>query len=74
MDLTTLNVVTFNVWGIGIPFVCPDRRTRINAIGEELASGKYDIVSLQEVWVESDYTLLKEKTKPVLPYNHYFYR
>ncbi|KAL5287040.1 SMPD2 family protein [Megaselia abdita] len=72
MELT-LNVLSFNVWGIGIPIICPNRQNRISAIGEELASGRYDIVSLQEVWTENDYNTLQEKTKHVLPYNHYFY-
>lgn len=51
-----------------------DRDIRIAAIGDELASGKYDIVSLQEVWSESDYQSLKKITAKVLPYAHYFYR
>lgn len=43
-------------------------------IGKELSSGKYDIVSLQEVWTEKDSMVLQELTKAILPYAHYFYR
>jgi len=46
----------------------------MNAIAEELALGKYDIVCLQEVWSENDYNHIKKLTHKVLPYSHYFYR
>jgi sphingomyelin phosphodiesterase 2 len=46
----------------------------MNAIAEELALGKYDIVCLQEVWSENDYVDIKKLTHRVLPYSHYFYR
>jgi len=46
----------------------------MNAIAEDLALGKYDIVCLQEVWSENDYIHIKKLTRSVLPYSHYFYR
>lgn len=58
----------------GIPFVSSDREERIKAISLELNSGKYDIVSLQEVWSESDFQRIKENTETILPHVHYFYR
>ncbi|XP_059620876.1 putative neutral sphingomyelinase [Phlebotomus argentipes] len=70
MDLT-LSVLTINIWGI--PFVSKDREVRIQRIAEELASGKYDVVSMQEVWSETDFQSLKSHTEAVLPYSHYFY-
>lgn len=51
-----------------------DRETRVKAIGDVLASGNYDIVSLQEVWSDSDYQYLKQRVENVLPFCHYFYR
>ncbi|XP_069678319.1 putative neutral sphingomyelinase isoform X2 [Periplaneta americana] len=45
----------------------------MNAIAEELALGKYDIVCLQEVWSENDYLNIKKKTSQSLPFSHYFY-
>lgn len=46
----------------------------MEAIGEFLAAGNFDVVSLQEVWSESDYQYLKKRTENVLPFAHYFYR
>ncbi|GAB0092385.1 Putative neutral sphingomyelinase [Sergentomyia squamirostris] len=71
MNLLSLSVISLNIWGI--PFVSKDREVRIQRIADELASGKYDLVSLQEVWSEADYQLLKSRTEAVLPYTHYFY-
>lgn len=58
----------------GIPYVSKDRNIRMNAIADELNSGKYHIVTLQEVWSQSDFELIQQKTAQVLPYAHYFYR
>ncbi|KAH8319494.1 hypothetical protein KR067_011372, partial [Drosophila pandora] len=57
----------------GIPYVSSNRGPRIEAICKELASGKYDIVSLQEVWTQQDSELLQKATLAVLPYAHYFH-
>lgn len=46
----------------------------MKAIGEELSKGDFDVVSLQELWSESDYQYLKKVTETVLPFAHYFYR
>ncbi|XP_037939049.1 putative neutral sphingomyelinase [Teleopsis dalmanni] len=67
----TINVLTLNIWGI--PIISSDRETRVYGICDELSSGKYDIVSLQEVWSKSDSELIVQRTKTVLPYAHYFY-
>lgn len=58
----------------GIPLISKDRDIRIQAIGDELANGNYDVVSLQEVWCKNDFEKLHERTKDVLKYSHYFYR
>lgn len=50
-----------------------DRAPRIEAICEELSSGQYDIVSLQEVWSQQDSEKLQKGTANVLPYSHYFH-
>lgn len=71
MANTILCVLTLNCWGI--PFVSKDRKARMKAIALELASGKYDIVCLQEVWAVSDFNLIRDGAKPVLPYSHYFH-
>lgn len=46
----------------------------MKAIAEELASGKYDIVCLQEVWTVNDFNLIRDGVKSSLPYSHYFHR
>ncbi|XP_065083629.1 putative neutral sphingomyelinase [Ochlerotatus camptorhynchus] len=66
-----LSILTLNIWGI--PHVSKDRAIRVEAIGDVLASGNYDIVSLQEVWSDSDYQYLKKRVEGVLPFAHYFY-
>ncbi|XP_034656692.1 putative neutral sphingomyelinase [Drosophila subobscura] len=71
MLLLELNILTLNIWGI--PYVSSDRGPRLEAICKELSSGKYDIVSLQEVWAQHDSEQLQEKTASVLPYAHYFH-
>ncbi|CAL8135985.1 unnamed protein product [Orchesella dallaii] len=68
MDIT---VVTLNCWGIR--FVSKDRVARMAAIAEELATGKYDFVCLQEVWTTEDYERIKTRTGDALPYSHYFF-
>jgi sphingomyelin phosphodiesterase 2 len=46
----------------------------MKAIAEMLALGEYDIVCLQEVWSDNDYTLIKNEAQGALPHSHYFYR
>jgi sphingomyelin phosphodiesterase 2 len=69
-----LNFVTLFLLNRGIPGISKDRKTRMNAIAEELALGKYDIVCLQEVWSDNDYIHIKRLAHSVLPYSHHFYR
>lgn len=66
-----LKVLTLNCWGI--PLISADRRERFAAIANEIVTGEYDIVVLQEVWKNSDYYFITEKASEVLPYSHYFH-
>ncbi len=50
-DAPTLRVLTFNVWGLP---TAPDRLARIQHFAHVLASGVFDLVGLQEVWLEPD--------------------
>ncbi|XP_066266757.1 putative neutral sphingomyelinase isoform X1 [Branchiostoma lanceolatum] len=56
----------------GVP-LCPKLSERSQAIGEELSTGKYDLVSLQEVVTDDMYRKLVSLVSHVLPYHHYFY-
>ncbi|XP_068142809.1 putative neutral sphingomyelinase [Drosophila tropicalis] len=71
MLLLELNILTLNIWGI--PYVSSDRGLRIEAICKELSRGKYDIVSLQEVWSQLDSEQLQKGTASTLPYAHHFH-
>ncbi|CAD7080239.1 unnamed protein product [Hermetia illucens] len=66
-----LCILTLNVWGI--PLISSDRVARIQSITTELKKGTYDVVSLQEVWSDSDYEYIRKSTEEVFPYSHYFY-
>ncbi|XP_063699290.1 putative neutral sphingomyelinase [Culicoides brevitarsis] len=71
MTVLQLNILTLNIWGI--PYISKDREVRVKAIGDVLATGEYDLVSLQEVWSDADYQHLKSRLAKVLPHTHYFY-
>lgn len=51
------------------------RAQRLAAIAERIAASgdRYDIVALQEIWVEEDYELLRSVTAPHFRYHKYFY-
>lgn len=66
-----VNILTLNCWGI--PKVSKDHNQRIQAIAEEIASSKYDVVCLQEVWTDNDYEQIKTIVAETMPYSHYFY-
>ncbi|KAJ3658126.1 hypothetical protein Zmor_009884 [Zophobas morio] len=64
-------ILTLNCWGLAV--VSRNRSQRMQAIAEMLATSHYDVVCLQEIWLNSDYELIKHKVSGVLPYSHYFY-
>ncbi|KAG8732193.1 phospholipase C type enzyme [Ceratobasidium sp. 423] len=65
-----IRVLTLNCWGL--KFVSKDRVVRTRAIGDEIAASNYDIVGLQELWVQADYDYIKSKVAHKLPYSKYF--
>lgn len=76
----TLSVLTFNVWGL--KFVSKDRTPRIAAIAEYIATHAdatshpgtgFDVVCLQECWVQKDYETIKSRCHSVFPYSRYFH-
>ncbi|XP_018568210.1 putative neutral sphingomyelinase [Anoplophora glabripennis] len=66
-----LKIFTLNCWGLAV--VSKNRKERIQAIAEVLATSQYDVVCLQEVWTDRDYNLIRKKVSGVLPFSHYFY-
>ncbi|CAE6431897.1 unnamed protein product [Rhizoctonia solani] len=65
-----LQVLSLNCWGL--EYASKDRVIRTRAIGDEIAVSNYDIVGLQELWVQADYDYIKFKVAHKLPYSKYF--
>jgi len=53
--------------------VSKHREDRIAAIAQALSDSSYDVVGLQELWMYSDYELVKAKVAQKLPYAKYFH-
>jgi len=68
--MANVKVLTLNCWGIWL--LSSERKERISAIASFIASKDYDIVLLQEVWCDEDFTMIKSMVKH-MPYNHFFY-
>ncbi|KAG5877679.1 hypothetical protein JTB14_003834 [Gonioctena quinquepunctata] len=64
-------IFTLNCWGIAV--ISKDRKKRMQAIAEYLATSHYDVVCLQELWTDRDFFLIRDKVVGALPYSHYFY-
>jgi hypothetical protein len=76
----TFSVLTLNVWGL--KFISKDRTPRIAAIAEYIATHAeatshpgtgFDIVCLQECWVQKDFDTIKSRCQSVFPYSRYFH-
>ncbi|KOS16386.1 hypothetical protein Malapachy_3287 [Malassezia pachydermatis] len=68
----TLRVLTLNCWGL--KFFSKLRRERLTAIANRLAESEYDLIGLQEIWVESeDWTYMRTVCKEVYPYGQFFF-
>ncbi|KAK0465447.1 inositol phosphophingolipids phospholipase C [Desarmillaria tabescens] len=68
---TQLRVLTLNCWGL--KYVSKNRVERIRAIASELSNADYDIITLQELWVFSDYVHVRESVSKRLPHSKFFY-
>ncbi|MBN8655656.1 MAG: endonuclease/exonuclease/phosphatase family protein [Anaerolineae bacterium] len=51
----TIRFLSLNCWGL--PFL-PGRSGRMQAIGNEIGSGKYDVIGLQEIWSRDDWMIV----------------
>lgn len=68
----SVRILTLNCWGLML--VSRKRTERINSIARRLCeSREYDIIALQEIWVESDYELLRKSVSSYLPYAKRWY-
>ncbi|SEI36285.1 YALIA101S11e00298g1_1 [Yarrowia lipolytica] len=73
MNDKQVRVLTLNCWGLKL--VSKLRPLRLEAISAQLAQDgdSYDIVCLQEVWVESDFDQIKKACVDHFPYTKYYY-
>ncbi|NXK45162.1 NSMA phosphodiesterase, partial [Chauna torquata] len=65
-----LRVFNLNCWAIR--YLSKQRQERIRLIGDRLCQEGFDLVLLQEVWSEQDYSNLKAKLGGCCPFSHYF--
>ncbi|XP_053209152.1 sphingomyelin phosphodiesterase 2-like [Panonychus citri] len=66
----SISAITLNCWGL--LFFSKHRLQRIQSIADYLSEQKYDIVFLQELWVKSDYELIRQKTSSIYKFAHLF--
>ncbi|XP_076214377.1 sphingomyelin phosphodiesterase 2 [Aptenodytes patagonicus] len=65
-----LRVFDLNCWAIR--YLSKRRQERVRLIGDMLRQEGFDLVLLQEVWSERDYSDLKAKLGGCYPFSHYF--
>uniref|UniRef100_A0A8C0F0V7 sphingomyelin phosphodiesterase n=1 Tax=Bubo bubo TaxID=30461 RepID=A0A8C0F0V7_BUBBB len=65
-----LRVFDLNCWAIR--YLSKRRQERVRLIGNMLRREGFDLVLLQEVWSEQDYSDLKVKLGGCYPFSHYF--
>ncbi|NXF32453.1 NSMA phosphodiesterase, partial [Nyctibius bracteatus] len=65
-----LRVFDLNCWAIR--YLSKRRQERVRLIGDMLRREGFDLVLLQEVWSEQDYSDLQAKLGGCYPFSHYF--
>ncbi|NWI68850.1 NSMA phosphodiesterase, partial [Todus mexicanus] len=65
-----LRIFDLNCWAIR--YLSKRRQERMGLIGDALRRDGFDLVLLQEVWSEQDYSELKSKLASCYPFSHYF--
>ncbi|CAH8649125.1 unnamed protein product [Heterobilharzia americana] len=66
-------VLTFNCWAVFFPSSTVRKEDRLNAIALKLSYGDFDIILLQEIWLDADYDKLRCLLNDKYPYSNYFY-
>ncbi|PRT56588.1 Inositol phosphosphingolipids phospholipase C [Wickerhamiella sorbophila] len=67
-----VRILSLNCWGL--KYISTEREARITAISERLREcSHYDIVALQELWVDRDYEHIKAAVAHFLPHTKRFY-
>lgn len=68
--MESLKIFTLNCWGLR--YFSQHRKLRIKLIAQHLSEHDYDIVFLQEVWIQSDFEYIRTKTKSIYTFAHMF--
>nr|XP_027198712.1 uncharacterized protein LOC113792949 [Dermatophagoides pteronyssinus] len=71
LEIDNLKIFTLNCWGLR--YVSDHRQVRIKLIAQHLVEQDYDIVFLQEVWIQSDFEYIRTKTKSKFRFAHMFH-
>ena len=68
----TMKLLTFNIWGL--KYVSKYRKQRVDGIIQKLLdpSEDYDVIALQEVWVEDDWKAMESRLGHIYHYRRYF--
>ncbi|KIJ21995.1 hypothetical protein PAXINDRAFT_159971 [Paxillus involutus ATCC 200175] len=66
-----IRIASLNCWGL--KYVSKDRHERIAAISSAFSRADYDIIALQEIWVEADYNQVRDQVSHRLPYTKLFH-
>lgn len=68
----TMKLLTFNIWGL--KYVSKYRKQRVDGIIQKLLdpSEDYDVIALQEVWVEEDWKAIESRLGHIYHYRRYF--
>jgi len=66
----SIKLFTLNVWGL--KFVSKNRKERFKAIAEFLNRSDYDVVFMQELWLDEDFNEMNDRIKSVFAYSHFF--
>lgn len=70
LDTCDLRVFTLNIWGL--KGVSAKRSERVKEIGEWLAASEFDVVLLQEVWLQEDFDSLRRAVRGRFQHAHFF--
>ncbi|KAI7697378.1 Sphingomyelin phosphodiesterase 2 [Sarcoptes scabiei] len=69
-EIDNLKIFTLNCWGLR--YVSDHREVRMKLIAQHLCDQDYDVVFLQEVWIQSDFEYIRTKTNFKYKFAHIF--
>eukprot|EP00092_Neocalanus_flemingeri_P026367 GFUD01028583.1.p1 GENE.GFUD01028583.1~~GFUD01028583.1.p1 ORF type:complete len:338 (-),score=73.61 GFUD01028583.1:163-1176(-) len=58
-NVVGLRVMSLNTWGMPKTFGSEDKSLRMEAIGQHIQKGEYDVYLLEELWMRPDHNMIK---------------